>query len=87
MYKNSANFTVVSEKHFRSTSGYRPQPSYPSFLQCVSGLWKKPAKSSVAISPRFPVIYGQETLLTPCPGLLCTSKETYCIINCKSSCY
>ena len=60
MDKNSANFTVVSEKHFRSTSECRSQPSYPSFLQCVSDLWKKPAKSSVAFNPRFPLFMGKK---------------------------
>ena len=34
-------------------------------------------KSSVAISPCFPVIYEQETFLTLCPSFMCTSKETY----------
>ena len=45
---------------------------------------EKTTKSSVAMSLRFSVIYGLETFLTPCPGLLSNSKRKsiYYNLNC-----
>ena len=50
---------------------------YTRFVEENNRFAEEITKSSVAISPRFSIFYGQETFLTPCPDLLRTSKEGF----------
>ena len=53
------------------------KPLHTPFPTMCTSFTEKTTKPYVAISPHFSITYGLETCLTPCPGLLCNSKESY----------
>ena len=76
--RTSSNFIVLSKKNFKSFCYINPPTplSHDMYQIC-----RRNYKISVTISHCFPIIYGQETFLIPCPQLLCISKEAYSKVN------